>query len=88
MKNLKLITPKNEQMDNPHIKERIYTALISNIGGFTPLTILGYTVNVLDSAVKFLFGLLGAFVFTIIGELTRVWLSKQPFYIKYKDRDK
>ena len=73
-------------MSNTQLKDRLYTALISNIGGFTPLTILGYTVNILDSAVKFLFGLLGAFLFTIIGEMTRVWLVKQPFYIKWKDR--
>lgn len=70
--------------NHQQFKDHIYTLIISNIGGFSTIHFLKIDFNFLDWVVKLFFGLIAAGLFAIAGELTKLWLSKQPFYKRLK----
>ena len=60
--------------------------LASNIGGFSTIKILGLMLAPVEMGVKIIFGIVSAAIFAVVGELSRLWLTKQAFYKKYKDK--
>jgi hypothetical protein len=66
--------------------EKSISWIASNIGGFSTIKVVGLIFAPVEMGVKIVFGIVSAAIFAIVGELSRLWLTKQDFYKKYKDK--
>lgn len=66
--------------------EKITAWTASNIGGFSMIKFLSLVIAPVEMGVKIVFGIVSAAIFAVVGELARLWLTKQNFYKKYKDK--
>ena len=66
--------------------EKLTAWAASNIGGFSTMKFVGLIIAPVEMGVKIIFGIVSAAIFAVVGELSRLWLTKQDFYKRYKDK--